>query len=534
MKNKKIVVLETVHLKPDIPPDTKIIPIGELGDWIRSGKIFSHLFQYEEAIYYVSDFEKVIRPFLCCFSLKLLSRGKCVLQDSNGSRRTITLFFLFRLFIHFLKEWFQIPFCLWRHSQAMKHLEAKRSNFQPSIPDLTLPPLYMRSDRAVGLLAGGMVSHTIGVLNNLEHFTARPFFVTTVKIPTVDPNIEFQEIELEKHFRNFDIILLLESTNLIFKETLATISDKSFAFVYQRYSIYNYSGLLLAEKFKVPLVLEFNDPANWTQRNWAKGLRNEQLAQKIEMLNVSLADVVVVVSRPLRDILVDQGINPDKILVNPNGVDTDIYTPDLDGTEINNQYGFGSKTVIGFIGTFGRWHGAEVLARAYGQLIKENPAYRKSTHLLMVGDGTTMPQVKQEIAEFNIEDHATLTGIIPQVDGPKHLAACDILISSQVPNADGTPFFGSPIKLFEYMAMGKGIVASDLDQVGEILQHNRTAWMVPPADPDSLMAGIKTLIEDPELRDRLGRQARQEAVSNHTWKEHTRKIIEKLKERCHY
>jgi glycosyltransferase involved in cell wall biosynthesis len=82
------------------------------------------------------------------------------------------------------------------------------------------------------------------------------------------------------------------------------------------------------------------------------------------------------------------------------------------------------------------------------------------------------------------------------------------------------------------MAMGKGIVASDLDQIGEVLKHNHTGWLVKPGDVESLMDGLKTLIDDEHLRNRLGKAARQEVVTKYTWKEHTRKIIEKLKERC--
>ena len=112
------------------------------------------------------------------------------------------------------------------------------------------------------------------------------------------------------------------------------------------------------------------------------------------------------------------------------------------------------------------------------------------------------------------------------------MAACDILVSPHVPNPDGTPFFGSPTKLFEYMAMGKGIVASDLDQIGEVLRHNKTAWLVKPGDINALMMGLKTLIDNSELRERLGKTARQEAIAKHTWKEHTGKIVEKLRCRC--
>jgi glycosyltransferase involved in cell wall biosynthesis len=123
-----------------------------------------------------------------------------------------------------------------------------------------------------------------------------------------------------------------------------------------------------------------------------------------------------------------------------------------------------------------------------------------------------------------------LTGLVPQEEGPAHLAACDILASPHVANADGTPFFGSPTKLFEYMAMGKGIVASNLGQIGQVLEHNRTAWLVVPGDIDALVNGLEHLIDDETLRRTLGAEARREVVARYTWHEHTGRTIARLQE----
>ena len=149
----------------------------------------------------------------------------------------------------------------------------------------------------------------------------------------------------------------------------------------------------------------------------------------------------------------------------------------------------------------------------------------------MIGDGVRMPDVRSALARHQVESACVLTGLVPQADGPRYLAACDILASPHVPNADGTPFFGSPTKLFEYMAMGKGIVASDLDQIGDILEHGRAAVMVTPGDVDSLVVGLTTLIEDPARRDALGREARQLVLDRHSWRAHTARIVARLRER---
>ena len=531
MKPNKIIVLEMIHIKYTADQNTQVMTIGDLGDWVRSGKIISHLFRHKEVAFYVSQYQQIIRPFLCFLFLKLVCRGNCYVQDAEGCRHPITLFSLIKHFFEFLKDGIQIPFCLLHHTKTIKNLNVQPKQSTPPL-NLSSPPLYLRTDRAIGLIAGGETGHTIGVINSLKQFTANPILMTTIKIPNLDPEIKYHVIKLEQQFRNFDNILLLASTDLIFKEALSRFGDTSFSFVYQRYSAYNYSGTLIAKKLKIPLVLEFNYPANWASKNWEKGLGYEHLAENVESLNVHLADVVVVVSKPLRDILVHKGVNPGKILVNPNGVDPNLYSPKPDNSRIRKKFNLENKTVIGFIGTFGRWHGAEVLVKAYGLLLKTYPDYRKTTQLLMIGDGVTLPQVKKEIEHFNNTHNVTLTGIVPQEEGPEYLSACDILASPHVPNSDGTPFFGSPTKLFEYMAMEKGIVASDLDQIGEVLQHDHTAWLTQPGDVESLMHGIKTLLDDPSKAQRLGQAARREVIDKYTWKEHTRKIIEKLKESC--
>jgi glycosyltransferase involved in cell wall biosynthesis len=218
-------------------------------------------------------------------------------------------------------------------------------------------------------------------------------------------------------------------------------------------------------------------------------------------------------------------------LVNPNGVDPEKYSPSIDGGPTRARLGLEGKSVVGFIGTFGRWHGAEVLAEAFGRLVARDPAMAEGTRLLLIGDGQMLPQVKETIARHGIGELAILTGLVPQQEGPAHLAACDILVSPHVPNPDGTPFFGSPTKLFEYMAMGKPIVASDLDQIGEVLSHGETGWMVKPGNPDSLAGGLRTLLVDPGLRARLGVRAREVAMDQHSWKGHTGKIIAALRER---
>ena len=110
-----------------------------------------------------------------------------------------------------------------------------------------------------------------------------------------------------------------------------------------------------------------------------------------------------------------------------------------------------------------------------------------------------------------------------------YLSASDILVSPQVPNPDGTPFFGSPTKLFEYMAMGKAIVASDLDQIGSILSSGDDSILFKPGDSDELASAILILSSDPSMRARLGNNARKKAIRDYSWDKHVQAVDKALR-----
>jgi glycosyltransferase involved in cell wall biosynthesis len=118
-----------------------------------------------------------------------------------------------------------------------------------------------------------------------------------------------------------------------------------------------------------------------------------------------------------------------------------------------------------------------------------------------------------------------LTGTIPHERVPRLLDACDILVSPHIPLADGSDFFGSPTKVFEYMAMGKGIVASRLGQIGEVLWHDETALLVEPGNVPELGRAIVALVESRELRMRLGTRSREVALQNHTWTRNAERVL---------
>jgi glycosyltransferase involved in cell wall biosynthesis len=532
MAAKRLVLVKQAALKRTEPTDTTVADLDTVKAWVQDRSFLRHLFRYREAQGLTYHLDLLNKPLTFALLLRLFSHGRVTITDQFGQSQPVSPGYLLRLTAAALRDYTQQRPLL-RQIQAEVAVLLSPEQGPQAVPlDLARRPLYLRTDLVFGLQSGGSVGHITGVLNHLDAFGGKPLFLSTDQIPLVRPDLETQIIWPDGRFRDYPDLQTLAFNQQFFAQAKQRSQQLPLSFLYQRYSLNNFAGLKLARQRRIPFVLEFNGSEVWVKRNWGKPLVHEALAVQIEQTNLQGAHVVVVVSQPLKDELVGWGIDPAKILVNPNGVDPERYSPQVEGTAVRAGYGLQDKTVIGFIGTFGPWHGAEVLAGAFGRLLQNDPAARTRLHLLLIGDGETMPQVKAAINRYGMGDQVTLTGSIPQSQGPEHLAACDILASPHVSNPDGSRFFGSPTKLFEYMAMGKGIVASDLEQIGEVLVHGETAWLAPPGDEVGLMMALKHLVDNPALAAQLGAAARRTAVARYTWRAHTERIIDKLCERC--
>jgi glycosyltransferase involved in cell wall biosynthesis len=151
---------------------------------------------------------------------------------------------------------------------------------------------------------------------------------------------------------------------------------------------------------------------------------------------------------------------------------------------------------------------------------------RVPVRFLLVGSGSLHGKVKR-ILQAEAESRRTIfAGTVAHERVPQLLDACDILVSPHIPLADGSDFFGSPTKVFEYMAMGKGIVASRLGQIGEVLETDETALLVEPGNVDELARAVIKLVESPDLRAHLGARAREVALQKHTWQHNARRVLE--------
>jgi len=453
------------------------------------------------------------------------AREKCIIDTFRNAIKVSWLKFLIKdspkLVVEFLLSLILISYIFLRSRMILittnKDKKIKINNPLNKIA-------YLRTDHWFNIEAGGSVGHIAGVANAFHELGYNLFFISTDKLELI--NEKKTPVYIVKPSYSF-FANLPEVPEMAYNFKLIKEAEKIFQIekpdlVYQRYSLNNYAGIILSRKFNIPFIVEYNGSFVWMRKHWNGPLTFEKIAETIEIANLRAADLVVVVSEAMKkELLIERGIDERKILVNPNAVNPEKYSPEVDGSNIRKEYNLTDKIVIGFIGTFGRWHGADVLAEAVKLVVQRNP----NAHFLFIGDGLMMPKVREIIKRDKVESFVTFTGLMPQEDAPKYLAACDILVSPHVPNPDGTPFFGSPTKLFEYMAMGKGIVASDLGQIGEVLKHNHSAILVEPGNVNQLVEGIIKLAENKELREQLGRNAREDVVANYTWKKNAERVI---------
>ncbi len=275
--------------------------------------------------------------------------------------------------------------------------------------------------------------------------------------------------------------------------------------LYERYSLFHHAGVRLARSRGLPFLLEVNAPLA-AERALHGGLAFKRLAEASERSIWRAADMVLPVTGALARLVEEAGVPGERIHVVQNGVDEG-FLQDPDPRPVRARYGLEGKLVLGFSGFVREWHG---VGRALRFLAASD---RRDVHLLLVGDGTARAALEREARDLGVEDRFTVTGVVQREDMPGHVAAFDIALQPAA-----TPY-ASPLKLFEYMALGKAIVAPASDNIREILSDRADALLFAPEDEQKFHGALAALVEDAALRARLGAAAKQTLINRDlTWR----------------
>ena len=467
-----------------------------------------------------ADLQHILGRDLLEIYLKLNGCKNVVWFDGVNERTTASFFMNL---LNVILQVFSFPIIYIKVS-----LLAKRVSKSPKVIKFpsSLSFLYLRTDHWFNLKSGGSVGHVSGVVNELKERG----LLKKIQSSSALHNVSFEDFLLSNpNYKYSGSIPNLSELdyNIQLYNSFSSSCYEDVNVLYQRYSKGNIYGVLLRKKLSIPLILEYNGSEIWVAKNWSnKKLLFGKLLLKLENLNLKYSDLIVVVSEPLKEELIARGVEEKKILINPNGVDVTIYNPLAKKSNLNEAYGINCENIIGFIGTFGEWHGVLVLGKAIKEFFQTFPERIKDTHFLLIGDGNLRKEVESQINQSGFENKVTFTGAVEQNLGPSMLNACTLLLSPHVPNPDGSKFFGSPTKLFEYMAMGKPIIASELGQIGDVLTNDLNALMLEPGNHVELAKAIQKLITDPKLAAKLGANALTHVKDNFTWEKHIERVFD--------
>ena len=285
---------------------------------------------------------------------------------------------------------------------------------------------------------------------------------------------------------------------------LAIIERERPDLILETHIAFSLAGALASQAAGVPLVLDDVAPSWEEEQQYGVGLK--QAAREIHKQVTTQARLMIAVNKTLRQHLIEDGQPPEKVIIVENGIDERTFRPDLDGAPIRARYGIPPEAiVIGFVGSFQPYHRVDLLLRAFAQI--SDPRAR----LLLVGQGITSADSQALAARLGISARTTFTGSLPYDQVANYLAASDITIMP------ATNDYGNPMKVYEYMAMGKVVVAPDQPTITEIATHDQDAYLFAREDVAAMTAALKTLIADSALRERLGAQGRTLAAK-HTWR----------------
>lgn len=282
--------------------------------------------------------------------------------------------------------------------------------------------------------------------------------------------------------------------------------------IYERYNLFFPSGIWAKKRFKLPLILEVNSPL-YDERAKHDSISLGRLARWSEQYVWQNADIVLPVTRVLADIVCANSVNRDNVVVIPNGINRAQFSQVPAPPEMKQKLGFGDKLIMGFTGFVREWHGLDRVL----SVIANNKD--DEWLLLVVGDGPARKSLESQAAKLGISERVIFTGIVGRDKVPDYVSCFDIALQPDVVD------YASPLKLFEYLVLGKPVLAPDSENIREVLTHEKNAILFNSTKDRDFQDQLARLCESDLLRNELGTAARQLiSEQGYYWDENARKI----------
>jgi glycosyltransferase involved in cell wall biosynthesis len=288
--------------------------------------------------------------------------------------------------------------------------------------------------------------------------------------------------------------------------------------LYERYSLYMPAGIWIKRQFNLPMILEVNAPL-FDERSKYDGIALPRLARWTEEFTWRGADHVVPVTQVLANRVSLVGVNANQLTVIPNGINLQRFGEFPETEVAKTNHGLQDRLVLGFTGFVRAWHR---LDRVIDLLAQSKDGQKR--HLLLVGDGPARENLEQHAKLLGVTDQITITGIIAREKVADYVAAFDIALQPDVVE------YASPLKLFEYMALGRAIVAPDTANIREVLTDQKDALLFNGENLDAFSTAVENCCNNDQLRNQLGMQARKTiSERGFTWDNNAQRVIDLFK-----
>lgn len=279
---------------------------------------------------------------------------------------------------------------------------------------------------------------------------------------------------------------------------------------YERYAAYQFFGYFFQRR-GTPWILETNEALFRQATSELKHVALPFLLRWAEVAAYRKCDILVVISEELKRIIVEElQIPPEKIVVVPNAADTEAFNP---ATVTPRRLYDAATFVIGFQGAMYKRHGLEHLVRAIAILRGE----RLNVGAVLLGDGGERPSLEKLAAELGVADYIKFPGRVPREVVPEYIAGYDLCYSGQMRTA-AHPMIDSPLKLYDYMAMAKPVIASRFPDAVKLTKNGQLGYLYTPGSLEDLVSAAKLAYSERRSLPERGAAARAEIVANHTWK----------------
>jgi len=303
--------------------------------------------------------------------------------------------------------------------------------------------------------------------------------------------------------------------------THALDNRPTFHLLYERHSLWSANAIRWAKRKEIPSILEVNAPLI-DEQTLHRQLVNSHLAGVLARQAMCNATITYLVSDAIVPYCRQFVPENHPLHVIANGVNIDRFSPSTPPVDSFNGF------TIGFVGSLKPWHGLDLLLEAVSGLCQQTKISSDKSkppvdfRLLIVGDGPRRAALEKQLEDrTDLRSRVKFVGAVSPESVPGWINSMDLAVA---PYPDLDNFYFSPLKIYEYMASGRAVLASSNGQLRNIIQHGSDGWLYSPGKVDCLLASLTLLRDSPRLRANMGRTARTTA-ERHSWHQVLKQIL---------